>query len=235
MVEKIIIMQGNLKSRGMTLVELLTVIFILATLFAIVGPEVYKAIQADTIIQAAAKTLIADLKTAQNEAVRSGSGEMSTGGVLIRKSVFVAFTPGLSSYQVYSFADLDGNNKRENGGANDEVKSVYAAKTLPIAVKFGSSAAVTTTACKNDTGAPPANGMLFADFATSIPCDGGKQCIEFDGNGFPVGSSPTGGWNIYLTNNNTDNKNTYAVNINPAGNFTICKWPKGATSWTIIR
>lgn len=222
-------MRGNGKNGGFTLLEVLTVIIILGMLFAVAGPEVYKAIQSDATIKAAAKNLISDLKTAQSEAVSAGSGEM-TGGILVVKSVFVAFTPGSSAYQLYSFADANGNNKRDDDGV--EVGSVYAAKTLPAAVKFGAGASVTATACGSVAGTPPADGFSVAAFDDVLPCDNGAQCIEFNGNGFPVGDGP---WNIYLTTNNSDNKNNYAVAINPAGNFTLCKWTKGDTVWTIVR
>ena len=228
------IMRRNWKSGGFTLIELLVVIINIGILMAVVGPEIYKAMQSDNTVKAAAKTLIADLKIAQNEAVRRGAGEMSTGGILVGKSVFAAFSPAAKTYALYDYGDLNGNNKRDADGT-DEVKNFDTEKVLPVAVKFGASAAITTTACLNGAGGPPANGLSFAAFLGTTPCNGGKQCLEFNGYGFPVGSSPAGGWNIYLTNNNEDNKNTYAVNINPAGNFTLCRWTKGDTAWTIVR
>jgi prepilin-type N-terminal cleavage/methylation domain-containing protein len=218
------VMHRNGNSTGFSLIEVLIVITIMSILTVIVGPSVLKAIQSDTIVKSAAKTLIADLKSAQNEAVLRGGGEMSTAGVLVRRSAFVVFPKDTNTYQVYSYTDSDGDNIRDDG----EAASIRPAKVLPHSVRFGASSLVTKRACKGTAiEAPQVSGMSFLTHQEP-PCNG-EQCLEMNGHGFPSGSNSIGG-TIYLTNE-TDN---YAVHVNPAGNFMLCRWPQGATSWEIV-
>jgi len=219
------IMHLNGNSRGFSLIEVLTVIIIMSVLAAIAGPTVLNAIQSDTTVKSAAKMLIADLKSAQNEAERRGSGEMSADGVLVGKSAFVVFPGNTNTYEVYSYTDLDGNNIRVDG----EAVSIGPARALPRNVRFGASSIVKKRACKGTANeAPQVSGKSFLTHKEP-PCNG-EQCLELNGHGFPSGSNSIGG-TIYLTNE-IDN---YAVHVNPVGNFMLCRWPKGANSWEIVR
>lgn len=204
---------------GFTLVEIIIVIAIAAILAAIAFPMIFKTLQSDTTVKSAAKAVIADLKTAQNEAVKRGGGEMQ-GGVLVEKSVFVVFPANTNTYRVWAYMDTDGDGIRDNG----EETSIAPATSLPSSVRFGASAGVTTRACANGAGVPQASGLSFSTQA-SPPCNG-DVCLEMDGNGFLTGTTSDV---IYLTNDTYN----YAVSINPAGNFTLCKW--GGAAWSIIR
>ena len=219
MVEETVIMTRNAESAGMTLVEMLVVIAIMAILAAIAGPEIYKALQSESRVKSAARELIADLKTAQNEAVRRGGGEMSADGVLVRRSVFVVFDAAANTYLVSAYADENGNGVRDGG----EDTTIMQPKTPSNSVRFGTLASVNKTACTNSENNAPASSVTF-DVQAAVPC-GGKRCVELNANGFPGAPGGT----LYLSNT-TD---AYAVNFNSAGFATLCKW--SGSAWAIVR
>jgi len=219
-------MHRNMNRSGVTLIELLTVITIAGILVAIAFPTIFKTLQSDTTVKSAAKTVIADLKAAQNEAVSRGGGQMDAAtGVLVEKSVFVVFPAGTNTYRVWAYTDTDGDGVREDA-PTDTVTSITAVTSLTSSVRFGASAAVTKRACTNGAGAPQASGFSF--ITQALPPCSGDACLEMDGNGFLTGATSDV---IYLTND----RDNYAVSINAAGNFTLCKWPQGATAWQIVR
>jgi prepilin-type N-terminal cleavage/methylation domain-containing protein len=218
-------MRRKVNASGFTLIEMIIVIAIMATVSAVAGPEILKVIRSDTTVKSAARKLIADMKTAQNEAVRRGGGDMSN-GILVRKSVFVVFPAGTNTYQTWDYTDTNGNGSRDADPTDTVTRIVET--SLSASVRFGVMPGATSTTCTaNAAGAPPASGVSFSTDG-SPPC-GVNGCLELNGNGFPIGGNPTGG-TIYVTNG----KYAYAVNINAAGNFTLCKWP-GANAWVIAR
>lgn len=218
-------MPRKMNNSGVTLIEMLTVVAIAAVLTAIAFPMISKTLQSDTTVKSAAKTVIADIKTAQSEAVKRGGGEMDA-GVLVSKSVFVVFPTGTNTYRVWAYTDKNGNGVREDN-PTDAVASITPATSLPSSVKFGASANVTKRACAGTAiQSPPATGLSFG--VQALPPCNGNECLEMNGNGFLTGATSDV---IYLTND----KDNYAVSINVAGNFTLCKWPQGATEWQVVR
>lgn len=208
---------------GVTLIELLTVITIAGILVAIAFPTIFKTLQSDTTVKSAAKTVIADLKAAQNEAVSRGGGQMDAAtGVLVEKSVFVVFPANTNTYTVWAYTDANGDGVRDDG----EEASITPATTLPSSVRFGASAIVTTSGCTNSSALNAATATVSFNTQNSTPCKTNNRCVELNGNGFPNFNGT-----IYLTND----RDNYAVSINAAGNFTLCKWPQGATAWQIVR
>jgi prepilin-type N-terminal cleavage/methylation domain-containing protein len=206
---------------GYTLIEMLTVIAIVAILITVAGPAVLRTLQSDTVVKTAANNVIADFRAAQNEAVRRGGGEMSPSGLLVRKSVFFVVSTASNSYSMYSYTDANGDGVR----TSSETSPVRSAGILPTSVHFGTLASVNRTACSGGAGAPSA--VVTFQSSADPPCNGAR-CVELDGQGFPSRANPFGG-TIYLTNDT----HAYAININAAGNATLCKWDGAA--WVVIR
>lgn len=216
-------MTKNAESAGVTLIELMVVIGIAAILTAIAGPQIYKTLQSESRVKSAARELIADLKTAQNEAVRRGGGDMSA-GILVRRSVFVVFDAVASAktYSISAYEDTNGSGVRDAG---DTITTIMPSKPPSNSVRFGTLASVNWTACTNSDNNAPASSVSF-QVQNLVPC-GGKPCVELNANGFPI--APATGGTLYVTND----IDAYAVNMNSAGLLTLCKW--SGTKWAIIR
>jgi prepilin-type N-terminal cleavage/methylation domain-containing protein len=206
---------------GVTLIELLVVIGIMAIVSAVALPQIFKTLQSENRVKSAAKELIADLKVAQDAAIRRGKSEMTPGGLLIRHSAFVVFNTAANTYQVFSYSDLNGDGVRQAG----EATSIAVAKTPSNSVRFGMVASVNVSACGNSTPGTPAAAVSYQPPQADPPCSG-NQCIEINGNGFPTLNGT-----MYLTN--VQGQDSYAVNMNAAGLLTLCKW--SGSSWVITR
>ena len=200
--------------------EMMVVLAIISILTAIAGPEILKRLHSDSKVRSAAKEVVADFRTAQNESLRRGGGEMSAGGELIRKSVFIVF-PDANSYEVWAYEDLNNDNEKT---INEATRIL--SKSIPDGSTFGTLASVTATACGNGTGAPTAM-TSFHDTDDDPPCNG-RQCLEINANGFPTDAI---GGTMYITD--IHKEYAYAVNINAAGLLTLCKWGNG--TWVIAR
>ena len=210
-------------SRGWTLIEMLVILIILGILSAIAGPEIFKALRSENQVKTAAKNLIVDLKFAENEAIRSGGGDMTAGGVLASRSVFAIFSTSVNTYGVTAYTDANGNNTRE-AAPLDAITNLMTSKELANKVTFGTISAVNSIACTTTAGTPAASVSFAVDALT--PCDG-NPCVEFNANGFPKFTGTTSSGQIYLTNGS----DAYAISMNAAGLMTLCKWD--GTKWQI--
>ncbi len=226
MVEEVL--RDIMGDRGLTVLELMVVVVVIAVLTAIAIPTLYSQLISSGKVGSAASNLYDDIKWAQSEAQKQGSMAISTGGSLRRRGLFVVFDQGSNSYSIWRWQDEDGDNLPEadelapdfNNPNNDgAIKTV----TLDNNVTFGFGSGVSKKACSNASGAP--SGAIV-NVSTSIglpPCNG-LPCIQFDAKGFIKGQS--GDIVIYLTNN----KYSYAITADSiAGIFKMCKW--AADNW----
>lgn len=218
-------------NRGMTVLELMVVVAVIAALAAIAVPTLYSQLISSGKVGSATSNLYDDIKWAQSEAQKQGSMDISTGGSLRRRSIFVVFDQGSNSYSIWRWQDEDGDNLPEtdelapdfsNPNNDGAIKTV----TLDNNVTFGFGSDVSKKACTNASGAP--SGAITNISSMSLPPCNGLPCIQFDAKGFIKGQS--GDIVIYLTNNSY----TYAVTADSlAGIFKMCKWVADTWQYTL--
>ncbi len=214
-------------NKGMTLLELMLTITIIAILAAVAVPTIFYNWNREGEVASASRNLLDDLKWAQSEAQKQGNMELS-GGQLINRRIFVVFDAPNNTYSVWRWEDEDGDNIPETGELgptfnNPNNDAAIKTEQLDDGVSFGSSADVDKTACNNASGAPSGAIVNLSAASTFPPCSS-LPCIQFDSKGFIRGQS--GDIVIYLTNNQYN----YAITTNGvAGILRMCKWVAG--SW----
>ena len=95
---------------------------------------------------------------------------------------------------------------------------------------YGLPTTINTHACDNTPGAPAGSINNFtANLCpppTGIFFPAGSRCIRLNGKGFVEGMQND---SAYITNND----NTFAVTVNPAGVVDLCRWD--GSSWLKLR
>ncbi len=240
MVEEVL--RDIMDDRGLTVLELMVGVSIIAVLVALAAPTLYSNLISSGKVGSAASNLYDDIKWAQSEAQKQGSmdiewvemppGSGNWGWGLRQRGVFVVFDETNNSYSIWRWEDKDGDNLPEagelapdfNNSNNDgAIKTV----TLDNNVTFGFGSDVNKKACSNGAGAP-SGPIINVSTSMGLPPCYGLPCIQFDAKGFIKGQ--TGDIVIYLTNNS----HTYAVTADSiAGIFKMCKWVADTWQYTL--
>jgi prepilin-type N-terminal cleavage/methylation domain-containing protein len=212
-----------MKTSGFTLIELLIAISIGAVLVLLAAPAFFEAFAPG--LKSSAQNLAADLRFAQNEAVRQGDASPG-GGSFRERKVFVVFDIENNRYSAWRWEDSNGNNMRDAGEFNPDLGADPAGDApvrtwaLAAGVHFSIHSGVMKSACSG-SGPAPGNSVSFQP-DPNPPCNG-RPCIRFNGRGFMEGLNGA----AYLSNGN----DAYAVSANRAGLFSSCKWSTGASNW----
>lgn len=204
-------MKRAVAMRGVTLLELLIVLAIIAILLT-AGTWASVATLQRWQAWGAAQQVLEDFKEAQGHAERSG-GYVFSGGALVMARSFLVFEPARQRYALFDWQDADGDGRPEEGESN----RVWT-RELPPAVRFGWDTGVNRKACSNQPGNPTA-AVSFGT-ADYLPCSG-QPCVKFDQQGF----SSIGPGAVYLV----DGAHSFALTATRPGHFTVCRWD--GTGW----
>ncbi len=199
-----------MKDRGMTLIEILTIIAIIGILATIAYPS-FRGMILKINLRKDVNMVYGDFLIAKANAFEKGC------------DWDIIFTPNGNTYTIFSdngivsagpdgelFTDDDIINYayRNNGKLDDIVgeNATVQLRTLKFS-KFGipSNLIVTRRACINTTGTPPLNGVDFEN-----------NTVRFS----YLGVARNGGA-VYITNG----KSVYAISVIPStGKITMCTW-----------
>jgi prepilin-type N-terminal cleavage/methylation domain-containing protein len=194
------------ENRGVTLLELLLVMAIIAVLTGVCAWG-SRYLARGWLLRRAGHQLLEDVKTLQGKAEMSGSLTMSNGNLVMQRN-FLVFDATTKSYTAYLWHDDNGDS------VSVAAEAVFLwQKTLPEGVEFGWTPTVDRRACSNGSGSP-GSAISFSS-PTYPPCQG-KPCIKFDQNGFSVLDPGA----VYLS----EGEQSLAITMTRPGNFTLCEW-----------
>jgi prepilin-type N-terminal cleavage/methylation domain-containing protein len=209
--------------KGITLIELMVVLSIIAILSALAVPPFMDFLSKGKVEDEAGR-LFENIKWAQIEAEKQGDVAM-VAGVLRRRRIYVAIDENNRRYSVWRWQDTNGNGVTEAGEFDREFDTVNPVDE-PIRsenlskTKIGFGSTVNKKACNNENGTP-SSGLINLLNCPDVICSGCK-CIRFDGKGFNDGLNNA---SIYLTND----RYTSAIIIGVAGTLNMCNW--NGTQW----
>lgn len=198
------------KDRGITLVELLTIIVIISIVVSIAYPS-FKTILSRFNMKKDLTNIQGDFTIARAKAMEKGCDWDVL--FLPEQNAYVIFSdngiisPGPDG-KIFTEDDVINANYRNNGILDDIYGENATSKTVKLKYsKFGipSDFEVSKLACRNQPGTPPSNGI---DFLNNI--------LRFS----YLGVARYGGA-VYVTNG----KELYAISvIGSTGKITLCKW-----------
>lgn len=191
--------------KGLTLIEVLVVVFIISVLLSVSIPYMFSYIRDLRAFKEAVK-VYEDLIAAQAYAIKYGGASLSTSSFLVERRIFVVFD-GASSYKVYLWTDSD-----NDGSPRTEELELLLENNLNFAT-FSVAQDIDKSACTN-SGSAPSSGVTFQ--VRSYPPCNGKPCVRFHPYGFVEGLNGA----IYMSYNDK----AYAISINKAGYIRFCKW-----------
>lgn len=210
-----------INKKGMTLVELLVVIGIMAVILGVaVGPFLnwYRRGK----LEDRANSLLGTIQWAQSKAMKSGETDIINGKI-VKQKIYVGINELTKSYRVVQWIDSNSDNVKDTG----EFTKIQEGFLTNDEIKFGYVATVNKTACGNGTPTSTANIQIedCPTVGTFLTSD--YKCARFDGKGFLSESMKNAA--IYLTND----VYSYAIALNPAGIISLCFWD--GNSWKFIR
>jgi len=205
---------------GMTLVELVVVIGIIAVLIGLSAGPFMKWLERGKV-EDSASTLHESIKWAQIQAQKLGDVDFAN-GALIKQRLYVAVNQTDNSYMVVRWRDVN----------NDNIKTAAEFTTVQQgglgSARFGYSASVSKKACSNTAGAPTDSVNNFtAGTCPAVALFTNYRCARFDGKGFMTESMQNA--SLYITQGTY----SYAISLNPAGITTLCYW--AGSNWVFVR
>ena len=203
------------------MVEIVVVIAIMATLMGLATGPFMKWLRSSKLEDAASQ-MHETVKWAQVQAQKTGDADVKDGS-LVKQRVYFAVKESDNSYMVVRWIDGNSNNLM----TSDEFTVLQ--KGALVGARFGLLGSINKKGCGNSSGAP---ASAVVNLNASV-CPGGidmfedYRCTRFDSRGFLT----EGMQNIatYIT----DGTGAMALEINPAGITTLCRW--SGSAWVFVR
>jgi len=212
-----------MKKNGITLIELIVVLSIISIL-SLLAVATITDWQPRYKMESNASKLLEDIKWSQIEAEKFGNYEIIGGQMRMRRVYFV-IEPSERRYRIYRWQDDNGNSVPESGEFGISfIKEVR----LDSNIEFSFESNINRIGCSNALGNPSGGLVNLLNCPASICGSGMCNCLRFNGKGFYEGMN---GAAIYLTNQRA----TYALNINRTGIVTMCRWDSNKGQWINVR
>jgi len=228
--------EKTVKQKGITVVEIVVVIAIIALLLGFGTPAFFSWLGQQKVENIAIQ-LYTDIKWAQSEAQKQGSYGLDntdlTDVKTLKRKVFVDLNTTNSSYSIWRWQDDDEDGVADNGEFSPDfgyqVNSDGALKTVTDmkGVKFDLLSGINKIACSNNAGTPSGAIVNINDCPNTTTNLSGK-CIIFNSIGFYEGADNAA---IYLSNG----KHAYAISLNVTGTLQLCRWDEDAGEWKRLR
>lgn len=206
--------------RGLSLVELVVVLGIMATLMTLsMGPfiEWYQGAR----LEERASTLQDTFKWAQTRAVTGGQVDL-VNGKLVAKRLYLAVNTSTGGYRVVEWVDADADKRKEPS------EFALLQEGSIVGAWYGAAPSVKREVRSEGSSVPGTTFSVNAcPAATDAPLLAGFQCARLDGKGFLTEDS--GNADVYITNG----AKSCAVSINPAGIPFLYRWSDGG--WQLVR
>jgi prepilin-type N-terminal cleavage/methylation domain-containing protein len=213
--------EKNVNNRcGFTLVEIMVVIAILSIILGVSAGPFLKMLGRGKI-EDRVSTMHETFKSAQTQAMKRGDVEI-VGGQIIKQKIYLGVNQTTGTYRVVQWRDANNDNVR------DATEFTLLQEDSLKGTHFGFLGTVNKKACSNNAGAPADSVVnLTTNSCPSLAAQlTGYRCARFDGKGFMEAMNNAA---VYVTND----IDSFAISINPAGIMTLCRWDVSA--WTFVR